>query len=270
MGRGFLVLAAAFATLALAACGGGDSDSSTVAPTDARATPTPKMEPLPLPPQVRSAAGAVDWQGFLSGEVEFTFDSPDGAAFSVDCVSEAAQVSVGRAMIGADGSGTLSFRRDYLPQLGGPPEEMIEELRCAPDTGLEPVLFRYRVEAPAGLLKQLQLQPSISDDGLAFIAVHHPAGEGAPVLEARLSAAGEPGTMDCSATPAGSPTTYLSGDVKPFAAEDAVVQFQLPDIERSLREIAPDADIEFLCDLYRTGDTMPREARTLRLTPPLD
>jgi hypothetical protein len=141
-----------------------------------------------------------------------------------------------------------------------------------PDNDLSPVLLRFPVRRSSGLDQQLQRQPRVSDRGLAFIVVHsqsEPQGQGL-ILEVRLSGTGEPGSLDCSATPAGAPTTYLFGDVKSFGADDSVVLFPLPDVENSLRKHSPDADVEFLCNLYGPNDRAPMDSRSMRLTPPLN
>ncbi len=246
------------------------SGTPTAEPTQARPSPTP--EPIPLPPQVRSFVAEVGWDGFVKGEIGFDFENPGDVPFLVECFSEPGGVLVGEQVMDPDGSGTLQFRSDYLAKLTRTPEEMVETLNCLPDSGLSPVLLRFPVQLPDGLLQQLRRQPPVSERGLAFIVVHAQAETQEPrlVLEARLSATGEPGSLDCSATPAGAPTTFLFGNVKSFSADDAVVQFVLPDLEDSLRHTSPDADIEFLCNLYGSNDRAPVDSRTLEITPPLE
>jgi len=278
VGNPLLILPAAVATLALVACAGSDGAGSEVVPSHLTPTPgptevrpTPTAEPIPTPPQVLSIAAELGWDGFLSGKIEFSFDNPDAAAFAVECFSDPSGILVGQAEMGADGSGALEFGRDYVAELAEPSEGTLQTLNCVPDNGLPPVVLRFRVRGPDGLAEQLQRQPPISDAGLAFIVVYQRAeARGMQlILQARLSATGEAGSLDCSATPAGSPTTYLFGDVKPFGADNAVVEFHLPDVEASLGDIAPGADIEFLCNVYGPDDTSPGDSRTLRLTPPL-
>jgi hypothetical protein len=256
--------------LALVACNGDGDSSDTPTPTPAEALPTPALEPIPLPPQVTAATASVDWGGFLSGEIEFAFDNPDATAFALDCSPGSVRPSVGQVTVGADGAGALAYERDYLGELAERPDEFVEVLTCTPDNGSEAVVVRLRVDVPEGLLEQLDLQRPAGDNEMAFIAVHKLEDGGRPVLEVRLREADAPGTLDCSSTPAGSPTTYLSGDVREFTAEDAVVQFPLPDVEATLERIAPEAKLSFLCNLLRPGDTITRENRTLELTVPLD
>lgn len=278
MGNPLLILLATVATLALVACAGSDGSGSevvsshpTLTPGPTEGRPTPTAEPIPTPPQVRSIAAELGWDGFLSGKIEFSFDNPGAAVFAVECFSEPSGILVGQAEMGADGSGALEFGRDYVAELAEPSQGTLQTLNCVPDNGLPPVVLRFRVRGPDGLAEQLQRQPPISDAGLAFIVVYQ-QGEAQGrqlILQARLSATGEAGRLDCSATPTGSPTTYLFGDVKPFGADNTVVEFHLPDVEASLGDIAPGADIEFLCNVYGPDDTSPGDSRTLRLTPPL-
>lgn len=280
MGKTPRILLLALGALVLVACGGGSETSGgqvppsgltpTVEPTQAPPTPTP--EPIPLPPQVRSLVAEVDWHGFLKGEIEFDFENPGDVPFSVECFSESTGGLAGQQVMNPDGSGTLQFRRDYLAGLTRSPEEVIETLNCVPDNGLALVVLPFPVQRPDGLAQQLRRQPPIGDRGLAFIVVHSEAEtqDQRLILEARLSATGEPGSLDCSVTPGGAPTTYLFGDVKTFSADDAVVQFLLPDIENALHRISPGADIEFLCNLYDSDGRTLVDSRTLALTPPLE
>ena len=279
MGKTLRILSVSVGLLALAACSGAGSNgpADEVRPSDLTATaesdqpsPTETSEPVPLPPQVRSLVARLSWDGFLEGEIDFDFENPEGAPFTLQCSSESTKAPVGQQVIDAEGAGALAFRRDYLAELTHTPEQMIETFTCVPDNGLTPVALRFPVRGPDGFSEQFQRQPLIGDSGLAFIVVHTDAEqEERLILEARLSAAGESGSLDCSATPAGAPTTYLFGDVKQFGAGETTVRFLLPDLEARRSTVAPDADIEFLCNFYGPDDRTPTDSRTLTLTPPL-
>ncbi|OGT28104.1 MAG: hypothetical protein A2Z17_07260 [Gammaproteobacteria bacterium RBG_16_66_13] len=280
MGKTLRILSVSVGLLALAACGGAGSDGPAggVQPSDLtptaepdRPSPTETAEPVPLPPQVRSLVARLTWDGFLEGEIDFSFENPEAAPFTVQCSSEPTKAPVGQQVINAEGAGALAFRRDYLAELTHTPAELIETFTCVPDNGLTPVTLRFPVRGPDGLDQQFQRQPPISARGLAFIAVHRQEGEQDQhlILEARLAAAGLSGNLDCSATPAGAPTTFLFGDVKPFSAGETTVRFPLPDVEARRSPVAPDADIEFLCNFYGPDDRTPTDSRTLTLTPPL-
>lgn len=272
MGRASLILVVAIAVVAMAACEDGGSPgpnvAGTVEPTGSLPTPTPTAEPIPLPPEVRSVVAGLGWDGFLRGEIEFSFDNPRGGPFSVECFSESTTSSVGELMMSAEGSGALDFSRDYVEELAATSNDLIETLNCVPDNGLPEVVVSMRVHGPDGLIEQLQRQPPVSDAGLAFVALRPQ--DGRLILSARLSAAGEPGTLDCSGTPSSASTTYVFGDVKPFSAEDTVVEFLLPDLEEGLEHTAPGDDLAILCNLYGPDETEPRDSRTLRLTPPFN
>lgn len=273
------ILVLALGALVIVACGsgtsGGDGTPSGPSPTaePTQASPTPTPEPIPLPPEVRSLVAEVDWDGFLKGKIEFDLENPGDAPFSVQCFSQSTDAMVGQQVMDQGGSGTLQFQRDYLAELTRPEaEEMTETLNCVPDNGLSPVTVPFLAPRPNGLVRQLHGQEPVSDSGLAFIVVHPEAEtqDSRLVLEARLSATGEPGSLDCSATPGGSPTTYLFGDVKPFGADEAVVQFLLPDVEGTLRRTSPDSDIEFLCNLYTPDNRVLLDSRMLKLPLPLE